>query len=103
MAAISIVDIGVNYEGWGLTEAFDFLSTYYRNPDTGICQNIIDICANNPGTYLPYSVGYYQTKDLFDQICDDYSSDKDMYAAYLKLGAMPFTLLEKYLITDGSI
>lgn len=103
MAAISIVDIGVNYEGWGLTEAFDFLSTYYRNLDTGICQNIVDTCASNPGTYLPYSVGYYQTKDLFDQICGNYSSDKDMYAAYLKLGSLPFTLLEKYLITDGSI
>ena len=103
MTITSIVDIGVNYEGWGLDETYDFLSTYYSGITTESCQNFIDTCANDPGVYLPYSVGYYQTEDLFDQISDNYSSDKDMYAAYLKLGSMPFTLLEKYLISDGSI
>lgn len=103
MAIISIVDIGVNYEGWGIDETYDFLSTYYQGINNETCQNFIDTCANDPGAYLPYSVGYYQTSDLFDQIADNYSSDKDMYAAYLKLGSMPFTLLEKYLIPDGTI
>lgn len=103
MAIISVVDIGVNYEGWGLDETSDFLSTYYGEVDNDTCQNFIDTCANDPGTYLSYSVGYYQTEDLFDQIEGNYSSDKDMYAAYLKLGSLPFTLLEKYLIPDDSI
>lgn len=103
MAIISVVDIGVNYEGWGIDETYDFLSTYYQGINNETCQNFIDTCANDPGAYLPYSVGYYQTADLFDQITDNYSSDKDMYAAYLKLGSMPFTLLEKYLITDRNI
>lgn len=103
MAVMSVVDIGVNYEGWGLDETADFLSIYYGTLSDDTCQNFIDTCANDPGVYLPYSVGYYQTEDLFDQIRDRYSSDKDMYAAYLKLGSMPFTLLEKYLIPDDSI
>ncbi len=103
MAIIAVADIGVNYEGWGLNETSDFLSTYYGRVDNDTCQNIIDTCANDPGTYLPYSVGCYQTEDLFEQIADNYFSDKDMYAAYLKLGSLPFTLLEKYLITDGFI
>ena len=103
MAIIAVADIGVNYEGWGLDETSNFLSTYYGRVDNDTCQNIIDTCANDPGTYLPYSVGCYQTEDLFEQIADNYSSDKDMYAAYLKLGSLPFTLLEKYLITDGTI
>ena len=42
-------------------------------------------------------------EDLFKQMADGYSSDKNMYAAYLKMGSMPFTLLEKYLIPDNSI
>ena len=103
MTIISIVDIGVNYEGWGIDEIYDFLSTYYQSVSTEACQSYLDTCANDPGTYLAYSVGYYQTADLFDQIVDNYSSDKDMYAAYLKLGSMPFTLLEKYLIIDRNI
>lgn len=103
MAIISIVDIGVNYEGWGISETSDFLNTYYQGIDDETCQDFIDTCANDPGAYLPYSVGYYQTEDLFDQIAGNYSSDKDMYAAYLKLGSMPFTLLEKYLIPDDII
>ena len=103
MAIISVVDIGVNYEGWGISETSDFLNTYYQSIDDETCQDFIDTCANDPGAYLPYSVGYYQTEDLFDQIADNYSSDKDMYTAYLKLGSLPFTLLENYLITDGSI
>ena len=103
MAALSVVDIGVNYEGWGIEETSDFLSTYYGELDKNTCQNFIDTCANDPGVYLPYSVGYYKTEDLFEQIADGYSSDKNMYAAYLNLGSLPFTLLEKYLISDGTV
>ena len=103
MAIISVVDIGVNYEGWGLDETSNFLSTYYGDVDSDTCQDFIDTCANDPGVYLSYSVGYYKTEDLFDQIAGNYTSDKDMYAAYLKLGSLPFTLLEKYLIPDDSI
>lgn len=103
MAALSVVDIGVNYEGWGIEETSNFLTTYYGELDKNTCQNFIDTCANDPGVYLPYSVGYYKTEDLFEQMADGYSSDKNMYAAYLKMGSMPFTLLEKYLIPDNSI
>ena len=86
-----------------IEETSDFLSTYYGELDKNTCQNFIDTCANDPGVYLPYSVGYYKTEDLFEQMADGYSSDKNMYAAYLKMGSMPFTLLEKYLIPDNSI
>ena len=103
MAALSVVDIGINYEGWGIEETSNFLTTYYGELDKNTCQNFIDTCANDPGVYLPYSVGYYKTEDLFEQMADGYSSDKNMYAAYLKMGSMPFTLLEKYLIPDNSI
>lgn len=103
MAIISVVDIGVNYEGWGIEETSNFLNTYYTGLDEATCQDFIDTCANDPGAYLPYSVGYYKTADLFEQMADGYSSDKNMYAAYLNLGSLPFTLLEKYLISDGTV
>lgn len=103
MTIMSIADIGINYEGWGLAEIADFLSEYYGEQSADVYQNFLDTCANDPGVFLPYSVGYYQTKDLFDAISDSYSSDQAMYKAYLNLGALPFTLLERYLIPDGSI
>ena len=45
-------------------------------------------------------------KDAYSFDVDDNGLDasyKNMYAAYLKMGSMPFTLLEKYLIPDNSI
>ena len=69
MAALSVVDIGVNYEGWGIEETSNFLTTYYGELDKNTCQNFIDTCANDPGVYLPYSVGYYKTDIHLTKIC----------------------------------
>ena len=41
MAALSVVDIGVNYEGWGIEETSNFLTTYYGELDKNTCQNFI--------------------------------------------------------------
>ena len=49
MAALSVVDIGINYEGWGIEETSNFLTTYYGELDKNTCQNFIDTCANDPG------------------------------------------------------
>lgn len=102
MALISVVDIGVNYESWDAYAVADYLTDYYGELTAEEGQQFVDLCANDPAAYLPYSVGYYKTADIFEQLKGKYSSDKEMYATYLKYGALPFSMLEFYL-TDSSI
>ena len=103
MALMCRVDIGVNYEGWKTRDIERFLRPYYGRLDSDVLDEFYDSVASSPGIYLPYGVGYYKTRDLFEAIRPNYISDEAMYEAYLNLGSMPFTLLEFYLGADGSL
>ena len=98
MAIMCRIDIGVNYEGWDYADINSFISSYYGEMDDETLKYFYETCAISPGAFLPYGVGYYKTCDLFDAMRDSYDSDVDMYAAYLSLGEMPFSLLELYLL-----
>lgn len=103
MALTAMIDIGVNYKGWTTADLSSFLSGYLDAVSEEDCQELFDTVAGDPGAYLPYAVGYYQMSDLFEGIRGNYSSDKEMYTAFLNHSLLPFTLLHQYLGTDGSI
>lgn len=103
MAIMSVVDIGVNYEGWSNAEIAAYLEPYYGSVSDADCQDYMDICANDPAVFLPYSVGYFQTVEILDSIRPYYANEKQLYAAYLNQGMLPFRLLNRYLNLDGSI
>ncbi len=103
MGLTAIVDIGVNYEGWNTDDLQTYLLDYFGEVDEETAQELFDTAANDPAVYLPYAVGYYKLTDLFDSIDQNYSSDKDMYTAFLNHSNLPFTLLETYLGSDGSV
>ena len=103
MGLMCRVDIGVNYEGWTNKEIQNYLLRFYGRLNKDELADFYNTCASSPGVFLPYGVGYYKTRDLFDTIRGNYISDEAMYEAYLRLGDMPFTLLEFYLGADGSL
>lgn len=103
MAIMSICDIGINYMDWSLSDLCDFLVTYYGEIEQEDAQEIYDSLVSDPAIYLAYGVGYYQICDLFDSISSNYSSEQSMYTAFLKKSSLSFRLLNKYLVSDGSI
>lgn len=103
MALSALVDIGVNAKDWTNEDIASFLSDYLSGITADSCQSLYDTVANDPGAYLPYAFGYYQMVDLFDSINTDYSSESSMYRAFLNVSTLPLSLVNKYLITDGSI
>ena len=103
MALMCRVDIGVNYDGWEKSDLASFLSPYYGELGDEDLTYYYETCAISPGLFLPYGVGYYKTRDLFDAMKDSYTDDTAMYEAYLSLGDMPFSLLELFLIPDKGI
>jgi len=103
MGLTAIIDIGVNYEGWTVSDLQSYLVNYFGELEPESVQELFDTAANDPGIYLPYAVGYYQITDLFNNIDQNYSSDKEMYTAFLNYSNLPFTLLTAYLGSDGSI
>ncbi len=103
MGLTAIVDIGVNYKGWNADDIQAYLLDYLGEIDDEAAQDMFDTAANDPAVYLPYAVGYYKLTDLFNSIEQHYDSDKEMYTAFLNHSNLPFTLLETYLGSDGSV
>ena len=103
MALSALVDIGVNARDWTNEDIASFLSDYLSGITADSCQSLYETVANDPGAYLPYAFGYYQMVDLFDTISPDYSSESAMYRAFLNVSTLPLSLVNNYLITDGSI
>lgn len=103
MGLSAILDIGINYEGWDLTDLSDYIANYYGELEQADLQELYNSLASDPGIFLPYAVGYYQMDDLFKAIKNNYSCDSDMYVAFFKHSMLPFMLLNQYLGSDGSI
>lgn len=103
MAVSAMADIGVNYMGWNASELGDFLLDYFGELENDELQELYESLISDPAVYLAYGVGYYQICDLFDAIKDSYSSEKEMYTAFLNCSNLSFALINKYLGGDGTI
>ena len=103
MAISAMVDIGINYLGWDTGDMSDFLSDYYSDISQADLQDWYDSSANDPGVYLPYAVGYYQTADMISQISAAASSQEDALVRYLDYSGMTFREMEKYISTENIV
>ncbi len=95
----SLVDIGVNYEGWTQKDTAAFLSAYGIT-DQDTIKKIFDTMVAEPSNYLSYSVGCMQFMKLRDAVAEqqgDAFSLKKFHKAILDIGPAPFSIIEKYL------
>lgn len=88
----ALCDIGIHYEHWDDEMLSSFLSEHGiigSDNVLRIYENIID----SPGSYLPYTIGYMQIRELRQS----FSSDKEFHTYLLNMGPTSFSILWKYI------
>lgn len=96
LALPTIIDIGVNYDGWTLKDTEKFISSYGFN--SSAAEKIYHSVIEEPGNYLQYYVGYLQFSQL-----KDYASKKlgnkfniiNFNKALLDVGPAPFSVVKE--------
>lgn len=93
LGVYSLVDIGVNYEGWTRQETYDYLTEIGINSIEDQ-KEIFEIMLGSPGNYLNYYVGYLEILQLKKQANE---SDKDFNTFLLETGPAPFEIISDLL------
>lgn len=89
----SRTDIGIHYEGWTYQQVQDYL-TQYISPKA--CEIIYKTLLEEPGLYLPYSVGYMEIMELrktAEETLGKKFNLKEFHAFLLDLGPVSFNLI----------
>lgn len=90
----SRADIGIHYEGWTYEQVESYLSKYL-SPDA--CQIIYKVLLEEPGLYLPYSIGYLEIMQLRNTAEKELGSKfnlKDFHTFLLNLGPVNFDIIQ---------
>ncbi|WP_347994838.1 DUF885 domain-containing protein [uncultured Eubacterium sp.] len=95
----SLVDIGVNYEGWTPEDTGAFLKHYgFSQPD--IQTEIYNSVTESPANYLQYYVGYLEITELKNLYLQNHSQKnalRDFHSFILKFGPAPFDVIQKWM------
>lgn len=93
----SLVDIGVNYNGWSYENTYHFLSKY-ASLDASAVERLYNLIIEKPANYLKYYVGYLEInnlkKEAKEKLKDKYDN-KEFHKFLLEIGPAPFSLLEE--------
>lgn len=89
LGVYSLVDIGVNYEGWTREETYAYLSDI-GIPSVEDQKEIFEIMLGSPGNYLNYYVGYLEILELKNQY---EMSEMEFNTFLLETGPAPFVIL----------
>ena len=95
LAIPTLIDIGVNYEGWDLDATKSYITNF--GYDSSIAENIYNSVIEDPANYLQYYVGYLQFVELRDKAKDKLGKDFDLKKfnkVILDVGPAPFSVLE---------
>lgn len=92
----SLLDIGIHYHGYSLSDVQTFLSKLGFQEDTA--KSLYDSILQSPANYLQYYVGYLNfctLRDKQQQKLQDQFSLKKFHQTILETGPVPFDLLQK--------
>ena len=95
----SRLDIGINYEGWDISETEDFLSEYFYVNDDFVKEMYYSAIAE-PGVYIPYTYGQLKMWELRDMVEDELGKDfdaKEYHTFLTDLGIVSFSVIEDEL------
>lgn len=93
------VDVGVNYYGWDLSKATDYLGQFGVT-DAGVSRDIYQSMIAEPGNYLNYILGcieFLEMKDTAMKKLGDSFVLKDFHEFILSSGPARFEVLNDYL------
>lgn len=98
------IDIGINYEGWSLQDAKDYLVGKGLSGDAA--DGLYTTLVGNPAVYQSYSTGYYELKEIRDYAEEELGSKfdlKEFNTVVLETGPCQFNILrqqvDKYINT----
>ncbi len=95
----SRVDVGVNYEGWSVSDTLDYLSEYLEC-DEELAEGIYYDVVGDPGIYLPYTVGHLKFRELREKVENKLGKnfdEKEYHQFYVSLGLASFDVAEDRL------
>ncbi len=98
MLVMGIFDLEVNYNGWTVEDATQWLQKNGLN--TSVAQKIIDVVSGDPGIYQSYVLGYYEMKGLRDKAekaLGDKFDPVEFHRVILTTGPCQFDILEKQI------
>lgn len=99
----SLVDIGVNYEGWTPEDTGAFLKHYgFSQPD--IQTEIYNSVTESPANYLQYYVGYLEINELKNLYMEKHSEKnalRNFHEFILKFGPAPFDVIQKWMLENN--
>ncbi len=97
MTLAGLVDIGVNYYGWGLDEVHEYLASHMLD-DEALAEEFLNMVVADPGVYLPYMFGFFYCSDIIDALQDQRGlTEREAYRDFLTVGPASFDVLEKHL------
>ena len=94
----SRIDLGVNYEGWGVDDVAEYLSEYYGDAGEEYAEMFYYSVTADAGLLLPYTIGHILMNDLRaeaeEELGDDFSAYEFHQQIIEKIGIAPFTVYE---------
>ena len=94
----SLLDIGINYDGWSKDRAAAFVRTCFDADDT-LVEELWQTMIDNPTNYLEYAGGYVEIMEMREEAekkLGNRFSAKEFHKFLLDLGPVPFSVTRKY-------
>ena len=95
----SRLDVGVNYEGWTMEEAGEFLSEYYYLSESFL-EDFYYMVIGDPGQFLPYTYGHLQMREfraMAEKELGDEFDEKEYHQFVIDLGITSLDIMESEL------
>ena len=94
----SLLDIGINYDGWSKDRAAAFVRTCF-DADDALVEELWQTLIDNPTNYLEYAGGYVEIMEMREEAekkLGNRFSAKEFHKFLLDLGPVPFSVTRKY-------
>lgn len=95
LAIPTIIDIGVNYDGWNLDDTKKYITSL--GYDESIAEPIYKSVIEEPANYLQYYIGYLEFDNLKDYASNKLKDNfnlKEFNKTLLDVGPAPFTIVK---------
>lgn len=93
------LDFGIHYEGWSLSDSYDFLKNLGIN-DKELAALLFETILEEPALYPQYGIGYLEIIELKKKAeynLGDEFMPKDFHTFILDIGPAPFKIIEEKL------
>lgn len=100
MAVHALIDIQVNYYGWGLEEVQDFLTEYYGLEEEGVGEQLYQNAVYSPGESVIEYTGYLEIRQMKAQAIEHLGDSFDeclFHQFLLDTGPAPFSRIRRQL------